>query len=306
MYRNIVVPLDGSAFAEQAIPTAAALSNAMGSILTLVRVHEMATYDFGNRDDTDRLLLEAENRYLCDVAGQVWRDYRIHVSTDVPTGHAVDEICSMASRSGDSLIVMSTHGRTGLSRSWLGSTADGVLHHATTPVLMLRASEDLHNTAAGWPLPFRTIVVPLDGTPFSEQVLAHAAAVAAASSAKLVLMHVVAPVIPAPPDFPIPYMPPSEILGEATEALVERSKQYTKRLTNALHGSRTGLDVDSEIVVDDNVARVIIDTSERKNADLVAMATHARGLSRLVIASVADKVVRGGPGAVLLIRPQHD
>jgi nucleotide-binding universal stress UspA family protein len=64
--------------------------------------------------------------------------------------------------------------------------------------------------------------------------------------------------------------------------------------------------VSCEVVVDDNVARVIIDTAEQKHADLVAMATHARGLSRLVIASVADKVVRGGPGAVLLIRPQHD
>lgn len=306
MYRNIVVPLDGSTFAEQAIPTAAALANAFGSILTLVRVHELTTYDFGLREDADGLLRDQENQYLCDVAAEVWKNFALHASTDLLMGHPVDEICAFASRSGDSLVVMSTHGRTGLSRAWLGSTADGVLHHATTPVLMLRASEELHNTTAGWPLPFRTIVVPLDGTPFSEQVLAHAATVAEASSAKLVLLHVVPPVIPAPPEFPIPYMPPSAILGEPTLALVERSKQYAKRLTDALHSSHPGVEVRTEVTVDDNVARTVIETAEKRNADLVAMATHARGLSRLVVASVADKVVRGGPGAVLLIRPQHD
>ena len=306
MYRTIVVPLDGSTFAEQAIPTAAALAKELGSLLTLVRVHEVTTYDFGFRDDSDGLLREQENQYLSDIAAEVWRNFQIHPSVDLLVGQAADEICEMASRSGESLIVMSTHGRTGLSRTWLGSTADAVLHHATTPVLMLRADEELHNTTAGWPLPFRNIVVPLDGTPFSEQVLAHAALLAEASSAKLLLLHVVAPVIPAPPDFPIPYMPPSAILGEATEELVQRSKHYTKRVMDALRGSHPGLDVRSDVSVDDNVARVIIDTAEKRGADLVAMATHARGLSRLVIASVADKVVRGGPGAVLLIRPQHD
>lgn len=306
MYRNIVVPLDGSSFAEQAIPTAAAMANALGSILTLVRVHEMTTYDFGFRDDADGILRQEENEYLSQAAAEVWKNYEMHAATDLLAGHAADEICAYASRSGDSLVVMSTHGRTGLSRAWLGSTADGVLHHATTPMLILRASEEQHNGTAGWPLPFRSIVVPLDGTPFSEQVLGHAAAVAEASSAKLVLLHVVAPVIPAPPDFPIPYMPPSAILGDATRDLVDRSEQYTRRITDALRGSHPGIDVCAQVAVDDNVARAIIETTEKRNADLVAMATHARGLSRLVIASVADKVVRGGPGAVLLIRPQHD
>lgn len=306
MYRTIVVPLDGSAFAEQAIPTAAALANALGSLLSLIRVHEVVPYGFGFREDTDRFLRNEECEYLAKVAKEVSRDFGIHPSTNLLTGRAADEICTEASRSGDSLIVMSTHGRTGLSRMWVGSTADGVLHHATTPLLMLRATEDQHNTTAGWPLPFRTIVVPLDGTPFSEQVLAHAAVVAEASSAKLVLLHVVAPVIPAPPEFPVPYMPPSAIVGEATEALVERSQQYTRRLTDALHCSHPGLEVSRQVEVEDNVARAIIETAEKRGADLVAMATHGRGLSRLVVASVADKVVRGGPGAVLLIRSQHD
>lgn len=306
MYRNILVPLDGSTFAEQAIPAAAALANALGSVLTLVRVHEAPTYDLGFHLGAESLLRDQESDYLEATADEVVRNFGMHPSTDLLTGHAVDEICGQAARSGDSLIVMSTHGRTGWSRAWVGSTADGVLHHATTPVLMLRASEEQHNGTAGWPLPFRTIVVPLDGTPFSEQVLSHAAAVAEASSARLFLLRVVPPVMPAPPDFPIPYMPLSAILGEPTEALVQRSQQYTKRLIDALHSSHPGLDIASETAVDDNTARVIIDTAERRDGDLVAMATHARGLSRLVIASVADKIVRGGPGAVLLIHPQHD
>lgn len=306
MYRNILVPLDGSSLAEQAIPTAAALANALGSILTLARVHEETTYDFGVRKERNGFLRNEEMSYLSEAADEVWRNYRIHASTDLLTGHAVDEICAQASRSGDTLIVMSTHGRTGVSRLWLGSVADGVLHHATTPLLMLRAVEDMHNTTAGWPLPFRTIVVPLDGTPFSEQVLGHAATIAEASSADLVLLHVVPPVVPAPPDYPAPYVPPPVLIGEATQALVERSRQYARRIVRRLRDSHPRLEVRDEVGVDDSVARLIIETTVKRKADLVAMATHARGLSRLVIASVADKIVRGGPGAVLLIRPEHD
>jgi len=306
MYRNILVPLDGSRVAEQAMPTAAALANATGAALTLLRVHEVTIYDFGSRSQTDGILKDAETLYLSEVAERVSKDFNLTAATELLEGTVVDAICSRANSCARPLIVMSTHGRTGLSRLWLGSVADGILHHATTPVLMLRAQEEFHDTAAGWPLPFRTIVVPLDGTEFSEQVLPHAAAIAEASAARLQLLHVVSPVVPTPPEFPIPYVPPSSLMGEVTESLVQRSKQYTNRLVTALHGSHPTLDVKGEVGVDDAVARVIIESARRQQADLVAMATHARGLSRLVVSSVADKVVRAGPGAVLLIRPQHD
>jgi nucleotide-binding universal stress UspA family protein len=85
-------------------------------------------------------------------------------------------------------------------------------------------------------------------------------------------------------------------------ALLDESDQYMSKLATALRTLHSALDVHADVEVGYNPASVIIDTVKRFKGDLVAMATHGRGLSRLVAASVADKVVRGGPGAVLLVR----
>lgn len=300
MYRNILVPLDGSAFAELAIPTAAALANAMGASLSLVHVRDVTAPDYRAGEAA---LAAQRTMFLANAAADVEHNFQLSASTVLLEGIAIDAFCDYAAHCEAALIVMSSHGRTGWSRAWLGSVADGVVRHATTPVLMLSNGDVKHGKAEGGPLPFRTIVVPLDGTPFAEKVLPHAAAIADASRARLVLLHVVTPVAPPAPEIPISYVPPAELINELTDSIAERFREYMAQLSARLRASHPTLEIRNEVVVGESVARAIVDTATRYGVDCVAMATHGRGSSRLVIASVADRIVRGGAGAALLIRP---
>lgn len=303
MYRNVLVPLDGSVFAEMAIPTAAALANAMGAPLTLVHVREHVAPDYRAGEAA---LASQRTMFLPNAAADVETNFHLRPATVLLDGSPVEELCRYAAQSDAALVVMTTHGRTGWSRAWIGSIADGVMRHATTPVLMLPTREIPHNTAAGWPLPFRIILVPLDGTAFAEEALPHAAMLAEASRARLVLLHVVTPVAPPAPEVPMSYVPPAEMINELTESIAQRSRDYTAGLSQMLRVAHPKLEISDDVIIADSIARGIIETATRRQADCVALATHGRGLSRLVIASVADKVLRGGPGAVLSIHPVHD
>lgn len=263
-------------------------------------------YDSGIRVQRDGVLRELEQEYLEQVAASVTTNYTVPAATTLLDGGVVEAICAHARECPDALVVMSTHGRTGFSRLWLGSIADGVLRHATTPVLMLRVDAARQDASSGWPRPFSRMVVPLDGSDFAEQALPHAMNIAAASTADVVLLHVVTPVLPAPTELPIPYVPPAELLGGATDERVRQATEYTTALGASLHESYPTLDIGTTVAVAMSPAQVIIDTAKERGAHLVVMSTHGRGVSRLVAASVADKVVRGGPGAVLLIRPMVD
>ena len=137
MYRTILVPLDGSAFAEHALPTAAHLAAGAKAPLLLARVHHPpsrlgATWDEFFRNE--------EKAYLERIAVRVTQAQPIDVETALLDGDVVEAIRERAEQRADCLIVMSTNGRTGLSRAWLGSVADGVLRQSTRPVLALRPS----------------------------------------------------------------------------------------------------------------------------------------------------------------------
>jgi nucleotide-binding universal stress UspA family protein len=303
MYRNILVPLDGSAFSELAIPVSAALANGVDASLTLIHVRDLTAPDYRAGDAAGAA---RPTMFLATVAEDVERNFHLKASTVLLEGNPIDALCDYAAVSDGALIVMSTHGRTGWSRAWLGSTADGVMRHATTPVLMLGDADMSLDGVMGRSLPFRTVIVPLDGTTFAEEVVRHAAAVAEASRSKVILLHVVTPVAPPTPEMSMPYVPPMELSRDLTDSVAARSREYIARVAASLRAAHTTLDIREEVVIGESVAHVIIETAQRRQADCVAMATHGRGLSRLVISSVADKVVRGGPGAVLLIRPPHD
>lgn len=303
MYKNIIVPIDGSPFAEAAIPTAAALANATGASLTLIYVRDTAAPEYRAGEAA---MAAQRTMFLANAAVEAEDNYGVIASTLLLNGNPVEALCAYAARIDSALIVMTTHGRTGWSRAWLGSVADGVMRHATTPVLLLPTLETPHNVAAGWPLPFHTIVTPLDGTAFAEEALPHAAMIAEASRAQLILLHVVTPVAPPAPEVPVAYVPPAQLVEELTESIARRSREYTAGLAAMLKAAHPKLEISDAVVVGDSIPRGIIETARRRHADCIALATHGRGLSRLVAASVADKLVRGGPGAVLLMRPTHD
>jgi nucleotide-binding universal stress UspA family protein len=303
MYRTIIVPLDGSPFAERAIATAAAIAKRSGAELALVRVHEAYVYettDYSRVDDQSR---RDQEEYLALVAERVERASGIQPRRALLDGVVAFAISAFAFSVEAPLIVMSTHGRTGFSRLWLGSVADALVRHTSTPVLMLRHQNARAAADLGTPYRLENVLVPLDGSDDAELALAHAMALAEPFGATVTLLRVVAPE-PAPVAlYAAPYAgPPVEQFDETLNARVDGAREYVDAVATRLRADKPNLVVHSDVRVSDSPALAILEAATARAADTIAIVTHGRGLSRLVVASVVDKLLRAGPDAVLVAR----
>lgn len=147
MFTKILVPLDGSALAERALKPAFAMAKAFGSQVTLMRVVvpeevplaagvDVAYPDFELLQASQNRRWEEAEAYLSGVRAE-WEAADIQVRLDVTSGAPPEMIIEEANRLGANLIVMSTHGRSGISRLIYGSVAEAVLRGAHVPVLLV-------------------------------------------------------------------------------------------------------------------------------------------------------------------------
>jgi nucleotide-binding universal stress UspA family protein len=138
MFKTIIVPLDGSLFAEQAVGTAATIAQHAEADLVLVRVHETYVFEATDYSLADDLSRRDQEQYLAEIAERVESLFGMVPERVLLDGFVDAAICDFAAGMESPLIVISTHGRTGFSRVWLGSIADAIVRRASTPVLMLR------------------------------------------------------------------------------------------------------------------------------------------------------------------------
>ncbi len=277
MLKRILVPLDGSALAEQALSYAAELSLPTGATLLLLRAaysHTMPGVD--GRERKGGAIEEAE-RYVTEAAEElVARGYACQ--TLVPYGRPSDSIAEEARVAQADLIVMSTHGRSGVGRLVFGSVAESVVAHSSVPVLVTRA----------WLPPQRrpflpenpVFLVPLDGSAFAETALTTAATLAEDFGAAMVLVRAEAPEGP---------------VDEALAYVLDAQARLTQRFP--------GLSVMTD-VRQASPAHAIETAYHDLGASLVVMATHGRGgVARSVAGSVAGKVLKQGRAPLVLVRP---
>jgi nucleotide-binding universal stress UspA family protein len=292
MFRTIVVPLDGSPFAEQALPWAVSLARQAGAALDLVRGHVLyaltqpaaawAPFDPAAEADSkqeERAYLDAVNRRLAVAA-------RVSITTTLVDGLEVEGILRRVREGRADLVVMATHGRGLLGRFFLGSVADVLVREASVPVLLVRPRGA---APALLPVPAtEEVLVPLDGSPLAEQVLGPAADLACLAGARCTLLRVMAPAGPRgrPPALEdAPYAGALAYL----EAVAWRLREQ-------------GLSVQTRVGVAARPARAIL--KEAREGTVIALATHGRGgVPRVVLGSVAEKVIRAAPGPVLVYRP---
>lgn len=143
MFKRILIPLDGSQFAEGALPHARMLAECGGGEIELLRVAvHPSSYVYvsdpaalADLYDSDRAHCED---YLNKVAGQVRDASHVKVTTAVLEGIVADAVLDYAEDTDADLIVMSTHGRSGMERWLLGSVAEKVVRGAKMPVLLVR------------------------------------------------------------------------------------------------------------------------------------------------------------------------
>jgi nucleotide-binding universal stress UspA family protein len=297
---TIVVPLDGSALAENALPLASSLAQRMDGTLRLLRVIpplQPFRWGYGGlisaEEQLSLLQTEAES-YLAPLAER-FAAQGVPVTSAVVQGLVGETIVSVADECDASYIMMSTHGRGGLARWALGSVAGRVLHLTERPLVLLppqheRPLEQL------FPLPtLKRIVVPLDGSREAEQILAHIKPIARVYDAELLLVRSVTPV---------PMLMPGAEIGMVQSGVYEvlrtDAQVYLQRIQSTLE--EEGYRVRSTIGMEP-APMTILEVATRMGADLIAMTSHAReGLSRLILGSVTDRVVRAGELPVLVTR----
>jgi len=309
MYRKVMVPLDGSSFAEHALPLARAITRFCGAELHLVAVvpplAEAYTEGvFFGTADLEAEVVARQKAYLARVGHQL--EEAVTTSTAVLEGEVAGSLCAHAAAAGADLVVMATHGRGPLARFWLGSVADEMVRHAHLPVLLVRPEDGPVNLAAE-PRPLR-ILVPLDGSELAERILEPAVALAETMpGVEFVLLRVIKPVVPIVdlPEGPSADAEAHHILKEVQvlqEHLFRKAEGYLKDVADRLR--LRGIEAEVRVAVDDRPEESILHEAEKARANLIALETHGRGgLTRLVLGSVADKVVRGAHVPVMVQGP---
>jgi nucleotide-binding universal stress UspA family protein len=302
MFETILVPLDGSLFGEQALGPARMIAEHTGASVELVRVHvPHPSRELAGPAVEDELRREAR-LYLAHAALELEHVLHDAVPTTVLEGPVAESLCEHAARHASALMVMATHGRTGVSRAWLGSVADSVIRGSPIPVLLVRVREKgFVLVRPREPSPYQRILVPLDGSRFSEEILKHAMELGRVSGAHIHLLTVVEPIVIPEYGFPMPVATPLE-----TAEIRERAQHYIEDLVARLGPLYLPNKITGEMRDGEPAARAILDRAKYMSADLIAFATHARGVSRFFVGSVADKVLRGTTSDVLTIRPMRD
>ena len=301
MFERILVPLDGSLRAELVLSLVGRILRREDSEILLVRVMTYPGW-FGKADlrylqDAER---EEAQKYIDRVVSRLSaKGMKVHGR--VVDGSAADVILDTARSEGATLIALSTHGRSGFMRWALGSVAEKIARAADIPLLLLRSfrrsPKGELEPVISEELPFRRILVPVDGSPTSMSIVTPAEHLAQLYGSEILVVHVRTPLVPASPVLPgmeaaLPLVqphPPPAAEDESTEKAAERFRQ-------------AGLSV-RRLSLEGDPASEILDLSETENVDLIALGTHGRsGLSRWALGSVAERVLRSATVPLLLIR----
>jgi len=301
MFERILVPLDGSPTAEMILPQIARILRREDSELLLLRIVDLPDAPGMVTDDGIRHAeREAATKYVHDLALRLGKKAsKVHAR--IAEGNPAEVILETAKTEGATLIAMTTHGRTGLERWAMGSVAEKVARASDVPLLLVRSFQRKRGgglePAVPEALPFRRILVPVDGSDTSMSVIGAAEKFGQLCGSDVLLLHVLPP-----------YMPPGVILPgmEAAipvtrpEPLRSAQDDVTKRAAERF--GHAGLKT-TRLSVEGEPASEILDLSRNRDMDLIALATHGRtGFSRWALGSVAERVLRSSEVPMLLVR----
>jgi nucleotide-binding universal stress UspA family protein len=292
---KIVVPLDGSELAERALPYALGLARAANATVTLVRAAVALPLPGFDAWESVELAQEEARKDLEEIAVRA-RTTGIPIETHTVFGEPSRVIQEVVEDRGADLVVMSTHGRSGLGRWFYGSVVDQFLRRTTRPVLLVPAS-----CWKRWPEgdKFR-VLVPLDGSDLSEEALAPAAELAHALGGKLVLVRVLEPK-PEPRVAWLAGLPIIEEVDADIERRVEDARIYLREVADRNGAADHVADL---IVEEGNPDDLIAQVARDVGAHAIVMATHGRtGLARVVVGSVALATLQRACVPVLMVRP---
>ena len=309
MARSVLLPLDGSHFGEHALQLATTLARRSGARLELVHVHnqnaEFVTWEpvtpfryeqlERSEREWDGTEVRCEEAYLSEQAQQIAKELNGSAFCKVISGPVVSALETEIQNANPDLVVMATHGRGGFSRAWLGSVADALVRNVHKPMLLVRTENE---DAPLVPVKTGHILIPLDGSVLAESIVPHALQLGEGVATTYTLLRVVPPVWTAPEVM----SEPDTISEGALKERLQGAREYLRSVAELMSGE--AVEVKTEVVVGTAAAATILEYARNREADVIAMATHGRGgVKRLLLGSVADKVLRGAPIPVLLFHP---
>ncbi|MBI4564650.1 MAG: universal stress protein [Planctomycetes bacterium] len=303
MLKRILIPLDGSETAEAALTQMRHFLKRQDSEVVLARIVEpLHVQRMGELSVPEEVRREARS-YL-----EKWErrlsDEGVRVRSVLGEGSAADELLKLVEQERATLIAMTTHGRTGLSRWVFGSVAEKMLRASRVPLFLLRSFEPggkgALEPAAKAERAFQKILVPTDGGKRSLTALPYAIGLARLFNSSLVFLHV----------RELPLSPPGSFAGMvpawplASAAPPDEPTPESSLASAVERAKAEGIKTESHVVSGDPASEIVNQSASHK-ADLIVMATHARqGVSRWVLGSVTEKVLRAATVPMLVVRTE--
>ena len=283
MYERILVPLDGSELAEQAVPYVEGLASKFNSEVIVITACLPG-------DPLERALTEYIERRVEKIQslGMKARSLCIH-------GEPAASIIDFAGKNDVSLIAISTHGRTGVSQWLLGSIASKVVQRSHIPVFLIRSSQPAKTPADK---ELQKILLTLDGSQFSEAIIPYVEKLAEAMGSEVTLLRVV-----EPSKLPqlAAYADRERYEKDFIDKLKKDAKSYLDKKKTALAGK--GIKVNSALL-EGKADETILQYAEDKSVNLIALTTHGfSGVNKWAYGSVASRIIEGSSQPTLLVRP---
>ena len=268
MLEHILIPLDGSSLAERVLPHAVSLTHAFGSTLTLLRVvfqdEDLNCSGFVNPMDWQMRKTEAES-YLNAIQKRL-QEVGISCKVKIIEGKPAQQIVDFADQQDVHLIIMASHGSSGISEWNINSTVQKVLLRAKMPIMIIRSYQDTQDVLDG--LTYSRILVPLDGSKRAECTLPLAESISINQNATVFLSHIVE----------VPHLPSHTPLSEEEKQVVERlnsineqeSRKYLEALQNRLNIEK----IETIIKRSEKTTFTLHKIVEREQIDLVLLSAH--------------------------------
>lgn len=309
MYQSILVALDGSEFSSSSLPAAAALARRSGAMLHLVVVFDPSTmlhfapggeasaavYDVSVVDERCGALRSWVEEQAASISNTGLRANGVLLE-----GTVVEALAEHVVTTSADLVIMTTHGRSGLDRLRLGSVASSFLGRSPVPVFLVRPTGSDAPTP-GHELPTGTMLITLDGSAFAESMLPHASKFAETVGLGVELVNVAEPVATPLALFGADALVVEDFVStdeesDARKYLVRQAPKVTTKIAPKI-----------TVLNDNSASRAIVNYVRTSDPGIIALATHGRsGLVRMILGSVADKVLQGVEQPMLVYRPSEN
>jgi nucleotide-binding universal stress UspA family protein len=283
MLKKVIVPVDGSDESKHVLPYVSYLASQFD-----FAVHLLGVGIGDKRRRVNRLLEE----YLNEVVRDLHAD---NIKADIVMlyGRPAEEILAYNESNKYDLILMTTHGRGGITRWWIGSVAEQVVSESPTPILLIRSKAADQSLSVN-KVSFNNILVPLDGSEIGETALPYVEELAARTDACVTLLHVI----------PVHYAFDPKAGNNNSDNLTESTQKASDEYLHGIAGllEQRGIKTICKVGNGDP-ANVVVDYAGENDIDLIAMSTHGRsGVARWVLGSVADKVLHESEKPLWLVR----